>query len=102
MSRTGKPNGRVTPSLAVTAHIAAGFSLFVFWFNFVLAGLIAVIGLVLAGMAAKKKTDRTGVSNRGVAAVCVIVLVAVAIRWYLSTPVEYVIDNTPRPGDPIP
>ncbi|WP_205831254.1 MULTISPECIES: hypothetical protein, partial [unclassified Microbispora] len=28
--------------------------------------------------------------------------VAVAVRWYLGTPVEYVIDQHVRPGEPIP
>ncbi|MFF3669660.1 hypothetical protein [Microtetraspora malaysiensis] len=93
---------RATHALEMAAQVAAGLSLLGLWINFVLAGPIAMIGLVLAGIGVKGNVNRMSISYRWVAAVCLIVLVVVAIRWYLSTPVEYVVDRTARLGDAIP
>lgn len=102
MPHPGQPDTRATRTVEVAAQVAAGLSLLVFWLNFPLAGLTAVIGLALAGLGARKGADRPAILYRWVGAICLVVLVAVAVRWYLSTPVEYVIDQHVRPGEPIP
>lgn len=101
------PRPRVTDrqaKRAVTsvAQVAAGAGLLMLWLNFVLAALLALIGLVLALIGTRRSTSHDRTRFRWVTTVCVIVLAAVAIRWYLSTPVEYVVDPTPQQGDPIP
>ncbi|MEV4105740.1 hypothetical protein AB0J42_36335 [Nonomuraea sp. NPDC049649] len=87
--------------MRVFAQVAAGAGVLTFWLNFVVAALLALIGLTLALIEAGRNTGHIRSYFRAVATVCVIVLVAVAIRWYLSTPVEYVVDPTPQPGDPV-
>ncbi|GGO83263.1 hypothetical protein [Nonomuraea cavernae] len=73
-----------------------------FWINMIVAALLALIGLVLVVIETRRNTCRTTVHLRWVTGICLLTLAAVAIRWHLSTPVEYVVDPTPRPGDPIP
>ncbi|WP_460783856.1 hypothetical protein [Nonomuraea fastidiosa] len=87
--------------MSTTAQIAAGGSLLMFWLNGILAALLALIGLVLALIEMRRNADHS-THLRWVVAICLITLAVVAIRWHLSTPMEFVIDPTPRPGDPIP
>ncbi|MGW2147265.1 hypothetical protein ACWCOT_23390 [Nonomuraea bangladeshensis] len=93
---------RAKRAVKVVAQIAAGAGLLMFWVNFILAAPLALIGLVLALIETRRNAGRTSIYSRWVTAICLVVLVAVAIRWYLSSPMEYVINPAPRPGDPIP
>ncbi|GAB3158496.1 hypothetical protein GCM10027161_64620 [Microbispora hainanensis] len=102
MPRLGQPDVRTTHTVELAAQVAAGLSLLMFWLNFPLAGLAAVIGLALAGLRARKGADQPIILYRWVVAICLVVLVAVAVRWCLSTPVEYLIDQRLRSGEPIP
>lgn len=101
MSRPNAADTQANRVMRVFAQVAAGAGVLTFWLNFVVAALLASIGLTLALIGAGRNTGHTRSYFRAVATVCVIVLVAVAVRWYLSTPVEYVVESTPQPGDPV-